>query len=495
MRHIPIFALILCLWGMLGCEILDETTRIQTPDWQPDIAIPLVDTKVSIEDLLNGVDSATFLTLDPEGRIGLTYETDLITATGKDIVEVPNLVIPMPTQNVAFTFPLTDIRKVGLGSGQLQLSFESLIPDAFEVTLTIQGLEKDGVDFAQTFTFNGSGSQSASADVADYLLAFINGELSLSYQARLIGSNTPVVLDQVVVELEQLTYNYAEGYFGNYVFDLANDSSSFTASPEARSARFRLDDPRLTLLIDNSFGVPIRVRFQELEFVQQDGVGINIVSQALQDGIDINYPALDEAGTFKETEIEFSKANSNLADALTEIPLALDFDVDAITHPNNDPSEIGFVTDTSEFTIGIRTEIPLRGEMSGLRLTTTRDAGLAEIDQVKEANLRIITTNGIPLETQIQIYLLDAQSQVLDSLFEERQQVLAGALVDDAGDVIEESQEIFDIALTPEKLRNVFAMEKVQLVADLATTNQGNTTVQLAERNALQIQIGFRAQF
>jgi len=495
MRYAPVYTLLLCLWGIVGCEILDETTRLQTPDWQPDIAIPLIDASVSIEDLLDVVDSSTFLTFDPEGRVGLTYETDLITATGKDIVVLPNLFIPMPSEAIAFTFPLTSIQTIGLAEGQLSLAFNSNTSEASEVTLNIQGLKKDGVDFSQTFSFNGAGAQREVVDLRGYSFAFANGQLALSYEARRVGTGASVTLDEVVVEMENMDYNYAEGYFGNYIFSLANDSTNISTSSEAQAARFRLDDPQLTLLIDNSFGVPIRIRFEELEFVPQEGEGINIVSQALQEGIDINYPSTSEVGEYRETEITFDKGNSNLADALTSIPRALDFDVDAVTHPNNDPSEIGFVTDTSEFTIGIRTEIPLRGQMSGLNLSTTRDISLTEIDDIKEANMRVITTNSIPLEVRVQIYLLDEQENVIDSLFAERQQVLAGALVDAQGDVVEAAEEIFDIALTPEKLTSVFAMEKVRMVANLSTTNLGNTTVQIAERNALQIQIGFRAKF
>ncbi|MEL7063324.1 MAG: hypothetical protein AAFP00_06265 [Bacteroidota bacterium] len=165
MRYTPIYTLLLCLWGIVGCEILDETTRLQTPDWQPDIAIPLIDASVSIEDLLDVVDSSTFLTFDPEGRVGLTYETDLITATGKDIVVLPNLFIPMPSEAIAFTFPLTSIQTIGLAQGQLSLAFNSNTSEASEVTLNIQGLKKEGLDFSQTFSFNGIGAQREVVDL------------------------------------------------------------------------------------------------------------------------------------------------------------------------------------------------------------------------------------------------------------------------------------------------------------------------------------------
>ena len=71
---------------------------------------------------------------------------------------------------------------------------------------------------------------------------------------------------------------------------------------------------------------------------------------------------LFRSGQEKRTEVVFDKDNSISRIFWNIYPNTLDYDIDAISNPDQIPDLIGFTTDSSYFRIGLQVELPLYGK-------------------------------------------------------------------------------------------------------------------------------------
>jgi hypothetical protein len=86
---------------------------------------------------------------------------------------------------------------------------------------------------------------------------------------------------------------------------------------------------------------------------------------------------------------------------------------------------------------------------------------------VKSGNLYLIADNGFPFEAQVQLYLLNDQLQVTDSLF--AQNIAAAAPVDGNLKVTSPRRSILTVPASAELLNKVFKTKKVRIVTRFLT--------------------------
>ena len=105
------------------------------------------------------------------------------------------------------------------------------------------------------------------------------------------------------------------------------------------------------------------------------------------------------------------------------------------------------------------------------------------------------TVNEIPVHLDVQVYLLDAQYTLLDSIFNERAILLEASSVDEQGKLLEASTEVNAISMTSQKIATLGEAAFARIVAKLNTTNEGTDFVKLYAQYALDFKLSMSANF
>ena len=76
---------ILCCLLLQSCLKVDT---IQTDNWQPEVAIPLINTNIKLADFLNNSNAADFFQVDSNNFLTVVYEDKIPSPIAGDIIEL-----------------------------------------------------------------------------------------------------------------------------------------------------------------------------------------------------------------------------------------------------------------------------------------------------------------------------------------------------------------------------------------------------------------------
>ena len=142
-------------------------------------------------------------------------------------------------------------------------------------------------------------------------------------------------------------------------------------------------------------------------------------------------------------------------------------------------------------------ELPLWGYVYNFHTRDTMDVDVSDLfndyNPLKRALVRIDIQNGFPVETFGQVYFVDENYQVLDSLFYTYQErLLAAADVDANGRVLEFSRKITKIEYDTERLEKLRTCKYI-IYAGQANSTDANTNevVKIYSDYRIKFDIGF----
>ncbi len=454
----PLAAAILtaCLALFFSCKKTDFS-NLQPTEHESEWAVPLFKTSIGIEDLLQKtlVDTAAKLLIAPDGKMTFYYQGDLAEKYATELFTFFDQLPPIPIQfpNTEILVPLEapsslHIRKVLLKAGKFVGGAVNLTTETIKVRIIVDEMTKDGVPFNYEFQCPPTGAgyylSPDSLDVAGYFLESANDTIRVHYEAFL-PDGSPTLMFAVGLYGFGLKFKYVEGFWESTTYPLTDDGQPDTIPIDiysfvAGAGKIQFDDPRVTAYILNSFGFPTAAKINEMKVVLKDGSELNFDGQSVVNDISANYPSLQEIGQTKVTEFYFDKNNSNIKEIFNTQPVALIYDFDGISNPDNNPDFIGFITDESRVQLRVRVELPLRAYAKDFVVQDTLDVdfggyGTLDAGKVREAEFKIITENEMPVGLSTQIIFLDGQNQSIDSLFENEAIFLGPAEVDADGNV------------------------------------------------------------
>ena len=207
-----------------------------------------------------------------------------------------------------------------------------------------------------------------------------------------------------------------QGYFDQYEFDLPSNSILINLFETAVAGSLHIEDPKINLKITNSFGVPIEMVAENLT-AETMSEGPMAVYTDLDNGIAFNYPTVMEVGQSRVTNVGVNKDNSNLSEIISSSPTQLNYELAAISNPASDPNIKGFVLDTSRFDVDVEMELPVYLSASDFAVEEVSEFDASFFEDIERAEFKLITENGLPIEAGVQVYFLDENNFILDSLF------------------------------------------------------------------------------
>ncbi len=223
------------------------------------------------------------------------------------------------------------------------------------------------------------------------------------------------------VSLKNIQYRTALGYFGQDTL-MAEDSINLDIDLLESMKQFYFEDPRLFININNSYGLPMQVQFENM-FTRNDTGTVTPLSFKGSNAFDINWPNLTQIGEYVNTNKTLNDDNlNNFADAFNSNPSVLRYTVRTIYNPTGVVNMHEFIQRNSNLILGSRIELPFYGWTDNSSVRDTMDfdyASTFEGDEsiIQKLTLTISTENGIPTDILSQVYLTDSNNNYLDSLF------------------------------------------------------------------------------
>jgi hypothetical protein len=243
--------------------------------------------------------------------------------------------------------------------------------------------------------------------------------------------------------------------------------------------------------VRNDYGVPCEVNFQKLE-ARKTGATLPILTSPANP-VTLNFPTA--FGTSANTSLNIT----NAVQVLDFSPTQLAYSATARINKGLS-SGANFISDTSKLKVTMTADVPLYGQASGITLADTLKVDLGSISQssVIASSLKIKTTNQLPLDANIQLYLLDKNYVILDSIFTSNQTYLVKASsVTTAGDLLTAGTSDLKLDLSTDKINKLFSSSYILVRSKLNTTKDANGTllnVKFKTAYKLKINVGLLAK-
>ena len=492
------FASLLCLLIITACNRLDDLDDLEVVNYDAEFAIPLFSGTASFQDVLKNFDEETFITILPDGLIQLNYKGNVVATSSEDIFDaLPNFPFPVLDTLVGLEFNVPgsiDVDLAVLKHGFLDWGYETQHGEPIIVTVTIPSALKDGEAF-QMVTEHSAGVQfhvQPPIDVTGYTIFPTNDSVFVRYQAFRPMVGYADTLSNFFIRFTDFEASYVEGYLGTDLYELPRDTIEIEFFENWTRGDVYFAEPTILIGVENAFGFPVRSKTNILSILTIDGDSIGLESPFIDDGIDFDYPSLDEVGEVKVTNFYFDNENSNIAEIIGAGPVSVDYDLDAIPNPDQDTAIRGFLTDSSYFRVQVEVNLPIYGTAVGFEARDTFSIDFTEEDKVDYVEFKLIADNGIPVEVGLQAYFADANGAILDSLFVPSEIILGAAPVDGEGLVTSRVEKTTFATFDSERFENIRSAKNVFLNASFSTSNDGMDEVKIFSDQNVEFRMGMK---
>lgn len=479
-KHIVYLALALCAGATTSC-VEDENYNLDNIDESISIkyemAIPLVRSTFSIEDAINEYHEDIDIKANEDGLLYFEYQTNIefndlpefevatndyfsFKQSDPDI-DNPILLSPTPyevsrTNKIVLTTGTGNIDKVYISKGSFGIKMQSGIITSNNIieafSISIENMTKDGNQL--TATFDPNVSDTATIDVSGYTLSVDqnNGEESIPVKVtyKLSSStNTSTTLDQeawLKIDFsDNLALNMISAELNQPVLvkeRLAVEISIFDDDYFSDN-EIEFFDPKIFLHVDNYFGVPISVEFNNAQFAntadnETAPMSLNVIKMlnpakitGIDDGKDFSIePTRDTIILDKQNTPELPIILKGIYSHLyidANVSLDPSYSEPVLFNPDSGSVELNLVTHLP-FWVKLE-KVSYEEEVEFDMASVYDDAGedSTNIENIKDAYLEIFLSNDYPFEAELQCYLLDANNVVVDSVFSDGPSKLASA--------------------------------------------------------------------
>jgi hypothetical protein len=310
--------------------------------------------------------------------------------------------------------------------------------------------------------------------------------------------------EQVIVNMSftNMKFQSAYGYLGVYDTLLADlDTLDFELFDYEFQGNVYFGDPRFNFNVDNSLGLPLGVDLFNLSGLDKTGLSTEIIFEPGTNPFVAQGPDFSQIGETVLTEISINNKNSNI-DEITNTNLSYFlYSMMGLTGLGSPDDRNHFIIDTSRAIIDYEVVLPMNLRAEDFELEDTVNFDLSDIPdenddfEIKSLQIRMETTNGMPVEINMQVVLVDTFYNVLDSLFtEETKNVLPSALVDENGKVLAPSQNEILIDFPPDRLDLIRNTRHAMVSGTFETTDEGQKMVKFYSYYVINFKLGVKTE-
>lgn len=494
--------------------------------YDPKLAFTIGTVNINVESLLRGYTSS--------GKLQVADDKTIIVILATNFYSYPALeALPLPPQSQViipgFIFPPTipatgvvsrdttinipisffsdaEIDSIVVKTLRYTLSGSSSYSSAFtqELTISLLDMHQGNMVYEETFPISSSINTENQNNAAGYTLKFRNvsaGSAETRLYVRLTLRGTPGShIDpnstlNVALQINDLNYRLLYGYIGQpYVFNIMDTMNlDFLGRELAKNIEWK--NPSYTLYTSNSYAVPCDLFVDSVWVITYDNRVIltNPDNTKIQNPKDIAYPA--QIGLVAKDSVVCDKVGySAFYRALErEGPKSFVVKLKSKANPHGKTNIINILSDTSRIRTQGVLRIPMSFRSSGFSQTDTMDFDLSNLatgssDSTNKSNtkvslkamlFRIVSSNAMPINMQLQAYFVDENYQVLDSLYKDQPNenyiIKAGTIDVNTGRVNVPRLWKKDVIFNEQRLKNIENAKHVIFRLTASTADYDNT--------------------
>jgi hypothetical protein len=273
--------------------------------------------------------------------------------------------------------------------------------------------------------------------------------------------------------LKSVIPEYARGYLGKQNYSSGAGTADIDLFKNIKVDKLTLPQVKVHLQISNGVGATAEARIKSLiAWNTKTNKQITLSSAQYVDKPITIPPATDNPLKPALIDILLDNSNSNINDMISLLPDKLLYIVDYTIDPNGNSNNYNdFIYYESALTANLNIEIPLEAGFEGLVLADTLvpDFGTVDASRVQSSTLHLTTLNDYPLEAKIQVYIIDNNNNINDSLLKPPSNVVPAGNGDPISPIPGKGN--LTIFVSQDQLQQIINHKRLILKSTLRTTN------------------------
>mgnify|MGYP000147055334 FL=1 len=420
----------------------------QATSWDTELGAPLINDTLDLSKLIDNhtlVGNANgTLDLDLTKTILDLGLADIVSIPDTQVVQIfnPTIALNVPagfnvfneTEEHTIDIPGVQLKKIRVFSGKIDLKVYNPLPTSVTFNVTLPGVYNNGLLFQQSLTV-GAGDNanptvgSGSLDLSGYEMDLrgINGISFNILQASVVAvtdptgpavSVTPAQQFKVEATLKDIALDYARGYFGNQVF---SDTSGLTVDylNNIVSGLVDVNNIQLSLSLSNGMKVPVKSELTLIENVNSTGNSVALSAPCIGQDLYLA-PAVGawDNLTPSTQQIQINSQNSNVEQVFENLGATMNLGYKITINPNGNVNG-GWdeIFSTSRLKVDLHAQMPLQLQADQLTLADTFAVSLTQNTaktHVTGGYFQLDASNAFPMQCQMKLSFLDANSQVIE---------------------------------------------------------------------------------
>lgn len=524
-KLIAFFAPILLITSCIG----DDLQNLKTTNWSPEVAVPLVNSNLTVRDILDETDTEIIVVDENTRQIALVYNDELVSIAANDLLALPDFDVEQSInftqvqidaliQNGNYTLNNTqqadfsnetdmELESITFEEGIIEIEITSDIDVSGTLEIELPDFMRNGQPLKRSIPVQYSSGQTViteqinlnnyRVDLASGAQGYNQFGIEYTFHADYEGQNVSVAdLLNIKNTFKQLRFLRLYGNIGK--IELFDDSGEIILDVfnNSEGGFFQLTNPQVILTVNNSFGVPVDVEIDQFTSTNnRTGITQNLLLTNFTNSFGIASPNIGDEGETAQTTLEINPGNSNIGDIIQPAPQTINYAVNSVSNPGSNTSPVNlpnFVTNLSEISLETEVLLPLEGLAHSFILADTLDFNLGDdLSPIDSFSLRLAVNNGFPLGTKVQLYFLNELFEPVDSLFNGSTPIFSPAQINGDGIVTNPAQTTTDIGYGAAKTNNIQNAQHIAIRAELETRDgQQGQIVKILDTYNIEVQLG-----
>jgi len=466
-------------------------------------AVPLINDEVKLENIFAAANTGEVkIDSDAEGKVSISYQGEVLNDPASVVFPPYFGLLDIPFVDTVFALELdqlgitTEIDSAELLRDELYFKCAYSGTEPLVITITLEEFKLNGKSLTTQVLHPGSTDgtplviEALPVKVGGYSISDYNNTLTFRYDARLPNGER-IKIDGVTVNWNILEFAYAEGFFPRSEREVVGSFIPVNLYKQWLSGTMNFVEPSILVDVENSFGFSVGADFKEMTIENIDNETLDLTSTLLDDGIFFNFPGFDEMGEVKFTNFAFTKDNSNFRELFNNRVKQFNYRIDAVSNPLNETDFKGYFRSDNYYAVQLKIDVPMHLSINNLTVVDTFDFAFDfPEDVVDSLQLKLIIENRFPIDVTSQLYLLDENNVVLDSIFQDGELFLPGGTFSGTSVLTDIAKETIFIDMTDEKIESFRNAKRLLAKPTFQSTLENDQPIWIYDTYGLGIKMG-----
>jgi hypothetical protein len=527
---------------LTGCFDYNQFDHVTVDPFSASFALPVVNSTITFREIMEKSGTDGIAEVQPGSNLYDLVYRDTTEAAVADLQmplvskdfndnfqldpgEVPGSVTPgtllgpfTKTFDQSYSnFNGAELKEADLSGGSLEIDLTNQFDHQVSGHLDLTSLsDASGHPIVLNFNLPGQGSQyTTTVNLNGMVLDLFESpdtynHFGYSLTATLYTSSDPSPAGSVTIRLSlrDPAYRKITGKI-NQTFVLEPQTYDIGIFASTVLAEQHLADPRFSIRVMNSFGMPSQVTCSNLEVRNNTGDILQVANEGtlgsgdLSIGTpnDLKYATADKSSD--TTRLELNKDNSNLENVFDIAPSSLQLSASLQIGDNSNNHDY-FIRNDSKFRIMSEIRIPLSGWVVTNEINDTlqnvdwpdlqKDLNISD-DGKAAIRIKLKCTNEIPINTDFQVNFCDENGNFITGLFApDAPPVVQSAPLNAAGESSGSSVVISEVTVDQAKYNQIATSKNMVLIFRFSTGGSANhQTVRILSTNSISLAVSVEA--